>query len=33
MKTIATLIALALLIGVVGWAVRLFLRNPQLLHR
>jgi N-acetylglutamate synthase-like GNAT family acetyltransferase len=33
MKTIATLIALALLIAVVGWAVRMFLRNPALLHR
>jgi len=32
-KTIATLIALALLVGVIAWAVRLFLRNPQLLHR
>jgi hypothetical protein len=32
-KTIATLIALALLIGVVALAVRMFLRNPQLLHR
>lgn len=32
-KTIATLIALALLIGVIVWAVRLFLLNPQLLHR
>ena len=32
-KTIATLIALALLFGVVVWAVRMFLRNPQLLHR
>ena len=32
-KTIATLIALALLVGVVVLAVRLFLRNPQLLHR
>jgi hypothetical protein len=31
-KTIATLIALALLIGVVVLAVRMFLRNPQLLH-
>jgi len=33
LKLIATLIALALLIGVVAWAVRLFVRNPQLLHR
>jgi hypothetical protein len=32
-KTIATLIALVLLIGVIVWAVRLFLLNPQLLHR
>ena len=31
-KTIATLIALALLIGVVVLAVRMVLRNPQLLH-
>jgi N-acetylglutamate synthase-like GNAT family acetyltransferase len=32
LKIIATLIALALLIGVVAWAARLFLRNPQLMH-
>ena len=31
-KTIATLIALALLVGVVVLAVRMFLHNPQLLH-
>jgi N-acetylglutamate synthase-like GNAT family acetyltransferase len=32
-KTIATLIALGLLIAVVTLAVKMFLRNPQLLHR
>ena len=33
LKTFATVIAFALLIAVVAWAVSLFLRNPQLLHR
>ena len=33
LKTLATVIALALLLAVVGWAVSLFLRNPGLLHR
>ena len=33
LKTIITLVALAVLIAVAVWAVRLFLRNPQLLHR
>ena len=33
LKTIVTLIAFALLIAVGVWAVRLFMRNPQLLHR
>jgi N-acetylglutamate synthase-like GNAT family acetyltransferase len=33
LKTFATVIALALLLAVVGWAVSLFLRNPGLLHR
>ena len=33
LKTIATLITVALLIAVMAWAVSLFLRNPQLLHR
>ena len=32
-KTFATVIAFALLLAVVGWAVSLFLRNPGLLHR
>ncbi len=32
-KTVATLIAFALLIAVGIWAVRMFIRNPQLLHR
>jgi len=32
-KTIMTLIAFALLIAVGIWAVRVFMRNPQLLHR
>jgi hypothetical protein len=32
-KIFATLIAVALLIAVVCWAVSLFLRNPELLHR
>ena len=32
MKTFMTLIAVAMLIAVVVWAVRLFLHNPQLLH-
>jgi hypothetical protein len=32
-KTFATLLAVALLIAVVCWAVSLFLRNPDLLHR
>jgi hypothetical protein len=32
-KTIMTLIAFVLLIAVVVWAARLFMRNPQLLHR
>ena len=33
LKTIAMLIAVALLIAVLAWAISLFLRNPQLLHR
>jgi N-acetylglutamate synthase-like GNAT family acetyltransferase len=33
LKTFATVIAFALLLAVVGWAVSLFLRNPGLLHR
>ena len=33
LKTIITLIALAALVAVAVWGVRLFLRNPQLLHR
>jgi N-acetylglutamate synthase-like GNAT family acetyltransferase len=33
LKTIVTLICFALLIVVAIWAVRLFMRNPQLLHR
>jgi hypothetical protein len=33
LKTFATVIAFVLLLGVVGWAVSLFLRNPGLLHR
>jgi N-acetylglutamate synthase-like GNAT family acetyltransferase len=33
LKTIVTLIALAVLIAVAVWAVRLFLHNPQLMHR
>ena len=32
-KAIATVIAFALLIAVVAWGVRMYLRNPQLLHR
>jgi N-acetylglutamate synthase-like GNAT family acetyltransferase len=32
-KTIATLIALAVLIAVAAWGVSVFMRNPQLLHR
>ncbi len=32
-KNIATLVAFALLIAVIVWGVRMFLRNPQLLHR
>ena len=32
-KTVATLIALILVIAVVGWGVSLILRNPHLLHR
>ena len=33
LKTLVTLIAFALLIGAVAWGVKLFLRNPELLHR
>ena len=33
LKTIATLIALAVLIAVAAWGVSIFLRNPQLLPR
>ena len=33
LKTFARVIAFALLLAVVGWAVSLFLRNPGLLHR
>ena len=33
MKNIATLVAFALLVVIIAWAVRMFLRNPQLLHR
>ena len=33
LKTMVTLIAVALLIAVLAWAVSLFLRNPQLLPR
>ncbi len=33
LKTIVTLIAVVVLIAVAAWAVRLFLHNPQLLHR
>jgi N-acetylglutamate synthase-like GNAT family acetyltransferase len=33
LKTVMTLIAFALLIAVGIWAARLFMRNPQLLHR
>jgi len=33
LKTIVTLIALAVLIAVAVWGVKLFLRNPQLMHR
>ncbi|HQL78968.1 MAG TPA: hypothetical protein PLU91_12270 [Verrucomicrobiota bacterium] len=33
LKTAMTLLALALLFAVVGWAISLFMRNPQLLHR
>jgi hypothetical protein len=33
MKTVVTLIALALLAAVVAWAASLFMRNPQLLQR
>ncbi len=33
LKTIVTLIAFGLLIAVVVWAARMFMRNPQLLHR
>ena len=33
LKTIMTLIAVAMLIAVVVWAARMFMRNPQLLHR
>jgi N-acetylglutamate synthase-like GNAT family acetyltransferase len=33
LKTFATLMAFALLIAVVAWAVTLFMRNPALLHR
>jgi ascorbate-specific PTS system EIIC-type component UlaA len=32
-KNIATVLAFALLAVVVVWGVRMFLRNPQLLHR
>ena len=32
-KTILTVVALALLVAVVVWAARLFMRHPQLLHR
>lgn len=32
-KTVATVIAFAMLIAVVAWGVRMYLRNPQLLHR
>ncbi len=33
LKTMVTLIAVAMLIAVVVWAARMFMRNPQLLHR
>jgi len=33
LKTVMTLIAFALLVAVGVWAARLFMRNPQLLHR
>ncbi len=33
LKTIATLIALVVLIAVAAWGVSVFMRNPQLLHR
>ena len=33
MKNIATVLAFALLAVVIVWGVRMFLRNPQLLHR
>ncbi len=32
LKNLVTLISIALLIAVAIWAVRVFLRNPQLLH-
>jgi flagellar biogenesis protein FliO len=32
-KNVMTLLAFGLLILVVVWAIRMFLRNPQLLHR